>query len=131
MHKLVIWTAAAVILLAGIIGYSHWQWGGRGSGDETWVVRGGDPQQGRQPILRHGCGACHVIDGVRRANGRVGPKLQDIHEQIYLGGVIPNTAENMVLWIMFPQKFNPRSAMPDLDVTEQDARHIAAYLYDN
>jgi cytochrome c len=129
MRKLVIWTAAVLILLIGMIGYSHWMWGGRGRSEETWAVRGGDARQGRQPLIRHGCGACHVIDGIGRANGRVGPKLQDIHEQIYIAGILTNTAENIVTWIMFPQKHNPRTAMPDLDVAEQDARHMAAYLY--
>jgi cytochrome c2 len=122
---------AALIVITGIVAYSQWQWGGRGSGSETWSIRGGIAQLGRQPIVRHGCGACHVIGGIGRANGRVGPKLQGIHEQIYLAGVIPNTAENMVLWIMHPERVAPGTAMPDLDVLEQDARHIAAYLYKN
>jgi cytochrome c len=131
MRKLAIWTTVVVVLLIAMIGYSHWLWGGRGRTDELWAVRGGIAEHGRDPLIRHGCGACHVIDGIGRARGRVGPKLEDIHEQIYLAGVMPNTAENMVAWIMFPQRVNPKTAMPNLDVTEQDARHMAAYLYMN
>jgi cytochrome c2 len=45
-----------------------------------------------------------------------------------LGGVLPNSPENMVRWLRAPQQFAPLSAMPDLGVTERDARDIAAYL---
>jgi cytochrome c len=130
MRKPILWLAIVLTLFLGIVGYTYRQWGG-GTGRTTWAVRGGDPQLGRQPIVSYGCNACHVVNGIGKATGRVGPKLQDIDAQIYLGGVIPNTAENMVRWIMFPQEINPLSAMPNMDVTEQDARNIAAYLYEN
>jgi hypothetical protein len=35
----------------------------------------------------------------------------------------------MIRWLRDPQEVNPRSAMPDLGVSERDARDIAAYLY--
>jgi cytochrome c1 len=34
----------------------------------------------------------------------------------------------MVRWLRFPQQVAPRTAMPNLGVTERDARDIAAYL---
>jgi cytochrome c1 len=46
----------------------------------------------------------------------------------FIAGVLSNTSENMVAWLMSPQRVDPLSAMPDLGVTEQDARNIAAYL---
>jgi cytochrome c len=94
-------------------------------------VEGGNPRAGAEAIVEYGCSACHVISGIRRATGRVGPKLPQIQEQIYIGGVLPNTPENMVRWIQDPQEQCPATAMPDLDVTEPDARDIAAYLYEN
>jgi len=33
-----------------------------------------------------------------------------------------------VLWLREPQRVNPDSAMPDLGVSERDARDMAAYL---
>jgi cytochrome c1 len=42
--------------------------------------------------------------------------------------MLPNTPENMVRWLREPQAVNPRSAMPDLGVSEGDARDIAAFL---
>lgn len=46
----------------------------------------------------------------------------------YLGGVLLNTRENMVRWLMNPQAIDPRSGMPNLHVRQQHARDIAAYL---
>jgi cytochrome c1 len=50
-------------------------------------------------------------------------------KRTYLAGFLPNTPENMVKWLTDPQELAPESAMPDLGVTESDARDIAAYLY--
>lgn len=100
-----------------------------GSRVAGWRIDGGDPHRGREAVLRYGCGACHVIPGIRTATGRVGPKLEDLREQVYLAGLLPNTPENLVHWIRQPRQVDPRSAMPDLQVTEEDARDIAAYLY--
>ena len=38
-------------------------------------------------------------------------------------------AENLMLWIREPQTIEPGTAMPDMAVTEQDARDMGAYLY--
>lgn len=94
-----------------------------------WHVPGGDPQRGRQAIFHHGCGGCHVIPGVPRARGRVGPQLDDLREQTFLAGRLPNLPQNLVLWIQNPKEVDPQTAMPDLNVSEDDARDIAAYLY--
>jgi cytochrome c1 len=58
----------------------------------------------------------------------VGPPLKGVASRVIIGGVLPNSPENMVLWLRHPQKVAPLTAMPDLGVTEQDARDIAAYL---
>ncbi|KJR99708.1 MAG: hypothetical protein VR65_15550 [Desulfobulbaceae bacterium BRH_c16a] len=94
-----------------------------------WEVPGGNPQQGPASILRHGCFSCHMITGVRRAKGRVGPKLYDIREQMYIGGVLANSPDNMIRWIRNPRRFSPETAMPELDVSDRDARDITAYLF--
>lgn len=92
-------------------------------------IPGADLQRGRAAVVAHGCGACHVIPGVRGANARVGPRLIGIAEQGYIAGVLPNSPANIMLWIQDPQGVNPRTAMPDLGVTEEEARDIAAFLY--
>jgi cytochrome c len=55
--------------------------------------------------------------------------LDRVRELVYIAGVLPNTAENLTSWIADPKEADPRTAMPDLGVTKQEARDIAAYLY--
>jgi cytochrome c len=90
---------------------------------------GGDPELGKAALYRYGCGACHTISGVAGAHGRVGPHLTGVAQRWYLAGMIPNTPDNMVAWIMNPQRINPDTIMPFLNVPESDARDMVAYLY--
>ena len=96
---------------------------------EPVAVANGDAKRGVEFIQRYGCGSCHIIPNVPRARGQVGPPLTGIARRAYLGGVLPNTPDNMLLWIRAPQSFEPGSAMPDLGVSESEARDITAYLY--
>lgn len=90
---------------------------------------GGDPAEGRRLIKQHGCVACHTIPGVHGARAVVGPSLAGVGDRRYLGGVLANEPENMIRWLLDPRAHNPRTAMPDVVESEDDARHIAAYLY--
>ena len=92
-------------------------------------VAGGDAERGRAQLERYGCGSCHLVPGVASARGQVGPPLDSIAGRAYVGGILPNTADNMVAWIREPQKFAPRTAMPNLGVSEAEGRDMAAYLY--
>lgn len=89
----------------------------------------GDPDQGQAAIRGYGCGSCHVIPGISGANGHVGPSLERIAKRVYLAGVLPNTSDNMARWIRAPEAVDPRTAMPNMGVSESDARDITAYLY--
>jgi cytochrome c len=84
---------------------------------------------GEQLIRAYGCGACHAIPGIQRADSKVGPPLQEVRERVYIAGVTPNTPQNLTRWIEHPHEVDPRTAMPELGVTPEDARDIAAYLY--
>jgi cytochrome c len=90
---------------------------------------GGDPANGKLLLRQFGCGGCHEIPGVAAAKGRVGPPLAGVATRVYLAGVLPNTPENMLAFIRAPRKFEPKTAMPELGVTEQHARDMVAYLY--
>jgi cytochrome c2 len=92
---------------------------------------GGDSHRGAALIERYGCGACHAISGVRGADSTVGPPLSGFAGRTYVAGTLPNSAEHLVRWIRHPQEVEPRTAMPDVGVTEADARDIAAYLYEH
>jgi cytochrome c len=92
-------------------------------------VPGGDPLRGSVAIERFGCGSCHVIPGIRGADGTVGPPLTDFAHRGYIAGELPNNGDNLIRWIMDPRGVEPGTAMPDLGIGEADARDIAAYLF--
>ena len=92
-------------------------------------MTGGDPARGKTAINRYGCVACHQIPGVSGAQGLVGPPLDGVARRSYIGGVLSNTPENMIRWIQNPQAVDQKTAMPNLGVTEAEARDVAAYLY--
>lgn len=87
-----------------------------------------DPELGRQHAADFGCGACHVIPGVRGARGQVAAPLEAFSRRHFIAGKIPNNADNLTAWIRDPQQVDPGTAMPNLGVSEQQARDIAAYL---
>jgi cytochrome c2 len=91
--------------------------------------REGNRYVGRTLLLQYGCVACHRIAGMPELQGQSGPALERIAYRSYLGGVLPNTPDNMVRWITRPRAVSPGTAMPELGVSEQQARDMAAYLY--
>lgn len=95
----------------------------------VWSLPGGDAERGAGAIRRHGCAACHVIPGIRHAMGAVGPNLNAFRNQVYIAGRLPNSPENLMAWIKAPHSIDPDTAMPDLNVTDADARDMAAYLH--
>ena len=99
------------------------------SRDATESAGAGDPNRGKFAIEQYACVTCHRIPGIVGEHAPVGPPLERIATRQFLGGVIANNAENMVRWLREPQKIHPHTAMPDLGVTDRDARDIAAYLY--
>ncbi len=97
--------------------------------DVALQVTGGDASRAPALIREYGCSSCHVVPGVRAARGLVGPPLTDFRSRAYIAGAVPNTPENLILWIRVPQAIEPGTAMPNTGVTDADARHLAAYLY--
>lgn len=93
------------------------------------VATGGQPKHGKQVILQKNCGSCHTIPGVTGAEGVVGPPLFFFSRRTFIAGELPNTPENLALWIRSPQSVNPKTAMPNLGVSEEEAKDVAAYLY--
>jgi cytochrome c1 len=79
-------------------------------------------------IGRYGCGACHQIPGVDRAEGRVGPPLIGIGDRVYIAGKLHNSPENMARWIADPQSIVPGNAMPTMQISAEEAVEIANYL---
>jgi len=92
------------------------------------AVSGGDPAQGQRLMAQYQCAACHAIPEVPGPAGNAGPPLAQFGRRSYIAGGIPNTPDNLARWLDNPQALKPGSAMPDLGVSPEEARHMAAYL---
>jgi cytochrome c len=101
----------------------------RAAMDQAARLTGGDPRLGPAKLRSYGCNTCHTIPGVVGADAQVGPPLTGIAGRMYIAGILTNTPQHLVEWIRDPTKVDPHTAMPDVGVSERDARDIAAYLY--
>lgn len=90
---------------------------------------GGDAHRGRQLIAQLGCGGCHTIPGVRNARGNVGPPLNAFGDRRFVAGMLENQPDNLIHWLEHPQSVVPGNAMPEMGISQAQARDIAAYLY--
>jgi len=99
--------------------------------DAKWAAEmtGGSTDRGRDAIQSYGCMSCHSIPGIQGATARVGPPLGGIASRSYIAGVMSNTPEHMIQWLRNPPAIDSKTVMPNMNVTERDARDIAAYLY--
>jgi cytochrome c2 len=88
----------------------------------------GNARNGATLIAAVGCGSCHIIPGIRGARGLVGPPLDHMSRRIFIAGMLRNTPQNMTRWIMHPQAVVRGNAMPEMGLSEPQARDIAAYL---
>jgi cytochrome c len=93
------------------------------------LVAGGDPEIGKSRFGHYGCISCHTIPGVDGAHGKVGPTLAAWAGRRFVAGVEPNEPGMLIRFVLDPQSVAPGTAMPNVGVTETDARHMAAYLY--
>lgn len=86
-------------------------------------------REGTQVMFRqYACDNCHIIGDMVGPKTHVGPSLENWRERKYIGGILPNTHENLVRWIVAPQSISPHTMMPDLDVIEPHAEQMARYL---
>lgn len=114
----------ATVILCGGAGLLWVWWSGKQAPPPGYI---GDPGRGRTLVARYGCTSCHA--GVREEpQGAVGPPLTAVAQRAYIAGRFPNTQIRMIEWIRHPQEVKPGTAMPDLGVSERDARDLSAYL---
>ncbi|WP_373925127.1 cytochrome c family protein [Duganella sp. sic0402] len=92
-------------------------------------VEGGSVARGRVLLAQYQCGACHQIAGVAAARGQLGPPLDSFGQRSYIAGSLPNTPDLLRHWLIDPPALKPGTTMPAMGVSEDDARHMAAYLY--
>ncbi|WP_411881660.1 c-type cytochrome [Polaromonas sp. YR568] len=87
-----------------------------------------DPLLGQRLITQYQCGSCHAIPGVAAARGRLGPSLQAFGKRSYIAGRVPNSADALAQWLVAPASLVPDTTMPSMGVSQEEARHMAAYL---
>lgn len=119
-----------VLLMAVAAGYAGYAYRDMRERERlAQAMTGGDLTRAEAHAERYGCAGCHTIPGMSRANGLVGPRLETISRRVYIAGMLPNSPENLVRWIVNPRDVNPKTAMPVTGISEQEARDVAAYLY--
>jgi cytochrome c len=92
-------------------------------------VEGGDADTGKRLMTQYQCSSCHQIPNVPGPQGEAGPSLEHVGRLSYIAGGIPNQADRMVAWLRDPPALKPGTRMPSMGLSEQEARHMAAYLY--
>ena len=90
---------------------------------------GGDLRQGKALLAQFQCGSCHLIPDVEAARGKAGPSLAEFARRSYIAGRWPNDRATLMRWLMAPHSMDPATLMPDMGVSADEARHIAAYLH--
>jgi cytochrome c oxidase subunit 2 len=84
---------------------------------------------GEKLFTAKGCVACHSLVAVNAPKGMVGPNLANVGSRSYIAaGTLKNTDENLSHWIRDPQGIKKGVLMPNLGVTEQEARALVQFL---
>jgi cytochrome c oxidase subunit 2 len=88
----------------------------------------GGPAAEGQTLVAAKCTVCHVIPG--SGGTAVGPNLAGVASRPKIaGGAVDNTGpEDLKRWIMDPPALKPGTGMPNLNLTEDEATKIAAFL---
>jgi cytochrome c len=121
---------AALVVAAIAVGYVGNRFEDRfRTEDRARALTGGDPDRGRQDIMRAPCGRCHTIPGIPGAKAKVGPPLTAFSGRAYIAGRASNSPDALVAFLENPQGLDPDIAMPPMGIGERQARDIAAYLY--
>jgi cytochrome c oxidase subunit 2 len=91
--------------------------------------QGPEHAQGEKLFMTKGCMGCHSLQAVKAPQGLIGPNLANVGSRSYIAaGWLKNTDENLERWIREPQAVKKGVLMPNLGVTEQEARALRAYL---
>jgi cytochrome c oxidase subunit 2 len=77
------------------------------------------------------CSSCHTLRGVFKRSSPVGigPDLTHLASRQRLGaGVLRNDQDNLFKWLKDPQRIKQGCLMPNFQLSDQDAKALAAYL---
>jgi cytochrome c oxidase subunit 2 len=106
----------------------------RTAGADTSAAAPAAPQDpayaaGEKLFQAKGCVGCHSLNAVNAPKGMIGPNLANVGARSYIGaGSFKNTDETLARWIQNPQLMKKGVLMPNLGVTAEEAKSLAAYL---
>ncbi|MBA2627709.1 MAG: cytochrome c, partial [Gemmatimonadales bacterium] len=90
---------------------------------------GPDTTGGAKLFAAKGCVGCHALSATNASKGLIGPNLSNVGARRYIAaGTLLNTDENLARWIHNPQAIKVGVLMPNLGVSDEDARTLAQYL---
>ncbi len=90
------------------------------------ISQGGSAPRGMELVNTIGCKACHVIGGDTRVRTARGFSFDLAPELTRAGSKLD--PDWMFEWIKNPRAFRPNTRMPNLRLSDQEARDIVAYL---
>jgi len=87
-----------------------------------------DQTAGTDVFFREGCAGCHTVRGVE-AVGVLGPDLTHLASRRTIGAArLPNTRENLRLWITEGQSVKPGNVMPEFQLPQEDMDALLDFL---
>lgn len=90
----------------------------------------GDAARGLTIIDEVGCASCHRIPGVAWPEGRTAGDLSGFGARPLIAGRLPNQPDVLVRWLIDAPSLDPGTGMPPMPLTQDQARDVAAYLYE-
>jgi cytochrome c oxidase subunit 2 len=100
-----------------------------------WLEHEGGPavddpsvRSGKEVLLRQSCVNCHAIRGTT-ARGTYAPDLTHLMSRETLAaGMVPNSPDNLRLWVDDPQKVKQGCLMPAFGLSKNDCDLVVRYL---
>jgi cytochrome c oxidase subunit 2 len=102
---------------------------------DAWVAQQQQPakqdtsvEDGRSVFLHNACINCHAVNGTI-AEGKFGPDLTHLaSRETIASGAVPNTPDNLKIWIQNPDRLKPGCLMPAMHLNDHDVDLVTAYL---
>ncbi|MDA0986372.1 MAG: c-type cytochrome [Bacteroidetes bacterium] len=88
--------------------------------------KGGSVEKGKITFSQVGCKACHVIGDDIKVREARGTQYDIAPELTHVAGKL--SPDFIFDWIKNPRHYNPESKMPNLRLSDQEARDVVAYL---
>ena len=82
--------------------------------------QGGDAQVGEQLFVSRGCRACHTVGSPEPSPLIRAPDLSGIGAKV--------RPEWLFAWLKSPRSYDPDTSMPQLALSDDDIRHLVAFL---